>query len=261
MARAVRRIAFRWLIILGPAAAVPIAACSSVKEAPPSLDDRLESTRMDLLTKYASFKNYRDRDPQHTYDALSPDRQAVFDAIVRALFQPLYDEDGYETQDRLIAHLEAIHGIWGVRPGMTEGKKQFRVSVRWKNSLPDAVAGASNFNWSLGAHVLKPGGDDDPQTTLFEIVDDDVATYRQLSAAPTLQVNYLRNERNVGEVDLDFDTPPLICGCHCFPSNSDAGSSEGRHSHLKMFNRSFRFFRTSLSPRWSDDRHHCQGSY
>jgi hypothetical protein len=52
-------------------------------------DQELMQRRNDLLVTYEAFKTYPTKDPKAIYAKLSEDRQAVFDALVRALFVPI----------------------------------------------------------------------------------------------------------------------------------------------------------------------------
>jgi len=230
------------------------------------LGKELEKKRRDLLITYATFKDYPNKDPDYVYGRMSASRQAVFDSIVRALFIELEDADGEPLGKRIAQYLSEVRGIWGVRPGNTEGRFQFRVSVVWGAGLRDALDASSNIPRSVSGHVIKPvkdGGDDRDDFDGFVVVDDGVVTYRQASLSPRLQVNYLRRDETVGEVDIDFDNGCFLWwSCHCRPSNSDVGSvRDTEHQHLRMFNSQYNFFDSALSTMWKDDRHHCRASY
>ena len=197
----------------------------------------------ELLDTYAKFKHYASEDPAVVYKNLSPDRRAVFDSIIRALFVPIQDADGNPSK-RVIDFVEEVRGIWGVRSKVKEGRFMFRTSLRFTPTLRAAVKGSSNIPESIGGHVLLPietGGDDDPAFTGFAALlkESGVETFREASKEPRLQVSILKNDPAVGEVDIDFDAASLFCGCHCKPSNSDVGSRKAppdTHVHLTMFN-------------------------
>ena len=98
---------------------------------PRNLDADLDAARGKMLLTVTRTTNSTGiTDPQEVYKKLTLDRRAVFDSILRALFLELEDDNGLGTGTRIITYLEAVHGIWGVRVGEPEGKKQFRLSVR-----------------------------------------------------------------------------------------------------------------------------------
>lgn len=221
-----------------------------------------------LLVTYATFKNYPSKDPAVVYKNLSPDRQAVFDSIVRALFVPIQDEEG-NAGKRVIDFVEEVRGIWGVRPKQKEGRHMFRLSLRFAASLRDTLKESSNLPGSTNGHVLlsmQKGGDDDPAFTDFSklLKTSDVQTFREATKEPRLQVSVLKNDPTTGEVDIDFDGMTLLCGCHCKPSNSDVGSRKpapDKHLHLTAFNLDVPLFSTPLKTAWSNSAAHCKDTY
>ena len=241
------------------------------RTAQPSLDDQLQDARNRLLLSYAAFKGYPLTNPRDVYSQkLSPDRQALFDAIVRAAFVQLEDSAGKTTGTRVIDFVEAVHGIWGVRAGEKEGRRMFRVSVRLSPQTRASLDGSSNISKNFSGHVLLPvavGGDDDPAFSAFEIrTGSEVVTFRQHGPRPNLQISLLEKDERVGEIDLDFDTgcgPWPIKKCHCRPANSDFGSHAGAggESHAKMFNTRIPFFSNALSSAWSNSAAHCKDNY
>jgi hypothetical protein len=221
-----------------------------------------------LLVTYANFKSYASKDPAVLYKNLSPDRQAVFDSIVRALFVPIQDEDGNPGK-RVIDFVEEVRGIWGVRPKQKEGRHMFRLSLRFAGGLRDTLKKSSNLPGSTNGHVLLPkqqGGDDDPAFTNFAslLQTSGVQTFREASQEPKLQISVLKNDPAVGEVDIDFDGVTIFCGCHCRPSNSDVGSRKpppDTHVHLTAFNLDVPYFSTPLKTAWSNSTAHCKDTY
>ena len=251
-----------------------VAAASVIgleRTAQPSLDVQLNDARNRLLLSYAAFKGYALTNPQDIYaQKLSPDRQALFDAIVRAAFVQLEDSAGKTTGKRVIDFVEAVHGIWGVRLGEKEGRRMFRVSVRLAPKTRAALGDSSNITQNFSGHVLLPvavGGDDDPMFTAFDIrTRGEVVTFRQHGPRPNLQISLLEKDERAGEIDLDFDTgcgPWPIKKCHCRPANSDFGSHTGAagESHAKMFNTRIPFFSNALSSAWSNSAAHCKDNY
>lgn len=234
-------------------------------------DSDLDQARNRLLLSYSQFKSYGLTDPQEVYATkLSPDRQALFDAIVRALFVQIEDRSSNPTGKRVIDYVDAVHGIWGVRIGETEGRRMFRMSMRFRNGIRNALSDSSNIPSASFGHVLLPvatGGDDDPAFTGFDFKDGGaVVTFRQAGPRPTLQVSLLSNDEHVGEVDLDFDSgcgPPPIKRCHCRPANSDVGAhaASGDDNHMPMFNTRVPFFSNGLQSKWSNTAAHCKESY
>lgn len=244
---------------------VALLAASSPHAGSQPLDAALTDARNRMLVSYSHFKGYGLNDPQQVYARLAADRQAVFDAVIRALFLELEDRNAVRTGTRLIGFLDAVHGIWGVRSGNSEGQHQFRVSVRWKPGLIAALDSSGNMPRSSNGHVLLPvqkGGDDDATFQAFVVRENGVATHRQASREPKIQISYLEADPAAGEIDLDFDGLELFfCKCHCRPSNSDVGSIKDSHSHRVDFNAAYRFFSTPLVLAWSDSTHHCERSY
>ena len=233
-----------------------------------AVDKELTDRSNALLVGYATFKNYASKDPAVVYKNLSPDRQAVFDSIVRALFVSIQDNDGNPGK-RVIDFVEEVRGIWGVRPKQKEGRHMFRMSLRFGADLRDTLKKSSNLPGSTSGHVLLPiakGGDDDPAFANFSTLlkTSDVQTFREASKEPKLQISVLKNEPAVGEVDIDFDSVTILCGCHCQPSNSDVGSRKpapDTHVHLTAFNLDVPFFSTPLKTTWSNSSAHCKDTY
>jgi hypothetical protein len=231
-------------------------------------DKELTDRSNALLVTYATFKNYPSKDPAVVYKNLSPDRRAVFDAIVRALFVRIQDDDGNPGK-RVIDFVEEVRGIWGVRPKQKEGRHMFRISLRFSASMRDTLKKSSNLPGSTKGHVLLPmqkGGDDDPAFTGFATLlkTSDIQTFREASKEPKLQISVLKNDPAIGEVDIDYDGFTILCGCHCKPSNSDVGSRKSapdKHLHLTAFNVDVPFFTAPLAPAWSNSAAHCKDMY
>lgn len=236
-------------------------------------DVELDQRRHDLLTTYGQYKNYASSDPMTVYAGLSPDRKAVFDSIVRALFVTIRDHDG-KPKDRIIDHAVAVQGVWGVRYQQSEGRYQFRLSVLFDDKLDALLTDSTNIGPGDEGHVMMPSpsdGDDNPNFTGLKQrlhTGRDVKTFRE-AREPRLQVSLLVNDVKQGDVDIDFDRiginvtlPNPVCGCHCTPANSDVGSKKpsSTHSHVVDFNKDLPDF-TPFSTSWSKPQSHCKEAY
>jgi hypothetical protein len=252
--------------------AVALAIGQVVPIAQSPIDKDLVKRSNELLASYASYKGYASKDPAVVYKGLTTDRQAVFDAIVRALFVPIEDAKG-KPGKRVIDFVEQVQGIWGVRQGQTQGRYMFRMTFRFAGGLVQALEASSNIPRGLRGHVLRSkttGGDDEPAFKDFAslLQESGVRTFREANAEPKLQVSVIKGDftkSTIGEVDIDFDQTGLFwCGCHCKPSNSDVGSRKAKpdqHVHLTSFNVDVPYFSTSLSSTWSKPAAHCKDSY
>lgn len=232
-------------------------------------DNDLTQRSNELLVTYATFKSYASKDAATTYNALTEDRRAVFDAIVRALFVPIKDKKGIVGK-RVIDYVQEVRGIWGVRNNQSEGRYMFRLSMHFTPALKAVLLNSSNIPKSTftTGHVLLPrpkGGDDDPQFTNFKplLKESGVITFRE-AADPSLQISLVTDDAQVGEADIDFDPKGFPCGCHCKPSNSDVGSKNAASTtdiHLAMFNNDVSYFSTAFSTPWSKPGAHCRPRY
>jgi len=249
---------------------VAIGQVAPIAQSP--ADQDLVKRRNELLVSYATYKGYTSKDPAVVYKNLSPDRQAVFDSIVRALFVPIEDAAG-KPGKRVVDFVEEVQGIWGVRPGQTQGRYMFRMTMRFAVGLVATLSNSSNIPPGLKGHVLQSlpkGGDDDPNFKDFDTLlkETGVKTFREANPEPKLQVSVIKGDPGkpaVGEVDIDFDAPGLFwCGCHCKPSNSDVGSRKpapDSHVHLTFFNIDVPYFSTALASTWSKPAAHCKDAY
>lgn len=212
----------------------------------------VESDYERLLKSYAAYKKYGNLSVGEIEQRLTGDRLNTVQGLVRAA------EIELSAGDRLVGWMSELRGIWGVRPGQTEGRHQFRLSVVLKPGFRKKIGESDNFESALGAHVLLPvqmGGDDDPAFANFK-VDKNARTWRQVAdSAPRAQVSQLKSDESVGEIDLDFDS----WTCHTRPSNSDSGAEAG-HSHVGMLNAQFPFG-TPLKFACRNSRSHCDKAY
>ncbi len=253
-------------------AALALCLFSTGASTQTSADKELANRREMLLMSYSAYKGYSYKTGSEVFGHMKPDRQTVFDAVVRAAFAPLYDLKGNPSGKRVIDFIEAVHGVWGMRKAERNGSYLFRVSVRFGPGVRDALSNSGNMSpdWWFG-HVLLPmatGGDDDPKFTDFKSLlktGGDVISFREAAEKPTLQITLLKSDNVTGEIELDFDSKkPLSCGCHCKPSNSDAGSSHAtstKDKHPEMLNRRVTLFTQPFSPPWTDTAAHCQNVY
>lgn len=102
------------------------------------LDQDLITRSNELLASYAMFKNYPSKDAAATYQNLTEDRRAVFDAIVRAMFVRLDDRQG-NAGKRVIDFVQEVRGIWGVRTNQSEGHYMFRLSMLFDPAIKAAL--------------------------------------------------------------------------------------------------------------------------
>jgi hypothetical protein len=207
-----------------------------------------------LLLSYAAYKEYPEKTIPPIEARISPDRLNTLKAVVRAGLSDL------QPGGPLLALVDAVQGVWGVRPGNSEGRHQFRVSVRLRPDARTVLDRSSFFKSAGGAHVLEPvkkGGDDDPTFTGFK-VNTSARTWRQVADdPPRLQISQLISDETIGEIDLDFHE----FLCHFNPSNSDPGGlKDVNHSHLGMTNRTFAF-PPDLAFACQNVASHCDGSY
>jgi hypothetical protein len=226
----------------------------------------LDGERNRLLITYNGYKGYGLTSPDAVYAQLqTEDRRAVFNAIVRALFIEILDKKGNSTGKRPIAYLEALHGVWGVRQRDQEGKRQFRLSVRWNPDLVPLLEASGNLPKGSRGHVIMGvpkanEGDDNATFNKWDIRESDVVTFRQPkegSPSARLQLSMLGPQFATGEVDIDVDTGWI---CHNRPANSDVGSIDGtKESHLVEYNGRFDFM-PPLQLKWSSNSH-CQPEY
>lgn len=228
-----------------------------------SLDACLAMERDRLLMTYNKYKSYGLPTAEAVFHDLEPERQAVFEASVRALFQELEHPRGHGTGQRPIDFLQEVLGIWGVRTGEPRGEFLFRLSTKWRRGIRGALSNKDNFADSIHAHVLLPvqrGGDDDPKFAGMSALGPK-RTYRQ-KGTPSIQISFLEGDETTGEIDVDFDETWRFEGfkhCHTQPSNSDVGSANG-HEHLERFRSRYEFFSQPIQINWTSQRH-CQDAY
>ena len=226
----------------------------------------LQTEQNRLLLTYSDYKRYGLKTAADVYAHIKEeDRRAVFQSVTRALFVQPQTARGVITGPPLIRHVEQLQGIWGVRRNERNGRRVFRVSLRWTPGIHEALQTAENLPRKRLGHVLlgvpqSGRGDDNPNAQASEFVIRDwwdSFTHRQ--DRPGLQLSFLNNDRLTGEVDIDFDDD----GCHNNPANSDAGSgSTSQHEHVGLLNAAFGFFPTPLSlPNWVSSQFHCQPYY
>ena len=255
----------------------------------PVVDAHLEHHLTRLQATYSARTEPSGLD--HVEPELTLDRSAVFHAGVRAMFTPISAErhraGGIDIGDsiRVIDFVEEITAIWGARPGDTNGRHQFRLSIRFQPGLEEKLSGSLCFSadpdrYKFG-HVILPGvGDDANLDSTPTVTTTNVASYRAFvqicgininfasqpctkkAASPlAVQINFLKDDPTVGEFDIDFDEGPL----HGKPSNSDPlargrGYKGENHWHLDMLNIHFRF-RPTLHFYCGDHFNHGQDSY
>ena len=139
-----------------------------------------------LMTTYIQFKGGPPLQP------FTEDRRVVFRAGVRALFTDIIRD--HQSTGRLVDFVDAITGVWGLHPQDSNGRHQFRLSIRWKPELHAVISPSDNFNdggdvigifkqigkWLFERpHVLMPGDDHDPNFDAFDVQTNGVLSYRQ----------------------------------------------------------------------------------
>jgi hypothetical protein len=232
------------------------------------LDQHIER----LMKTYVAHKQLG-TDWRTAYNGLRPDRRAVFDAAVRALFlQPMTNQ--VPIGERLVHYVKEVRGIWGVRTNDGDGRKQFRLSLLWDAKVVRYLEVVDKFadrnmDKSENGHVLMPGPDDQGPTAVVDLRGPiGVRTYRQRSVYPKLQLSFLEPQLTTGEVDVDFDSGcvPLTRACHCKPSNSDVGSfasadNNETRTHLALLNASTPFLPPLPPSTWNSGTYHCEEVY
>ena len=136
---------------------------SSIPTNSQSLDELLVTKVERLLTSYGEYKGYSDTTPRGVEARLTADRRAVFHAGVRAMFVEILQNDGTPTGYRVIDFVDAVTGIWGVRPGDGEGRHQFRLSIRWDPRIADVLVSTetSGSNSPVDAVRARPNAGSD----------------------------------------------------------------------------------------------------
>ena len=205
-----------------------------------------------LLKSYAAYKKYgTNLTVAEIERRLSEDRLNTVRGLVRGSLIDL------RPGGPLSAKIDEIRGIWGVRPGSSQGKYQFRLSLYFKPGIRRALRDSRAFNEAGGAHVLLPGGDDDPGFTDFKHGDGPETWRQEADAPPRLQVSILKGDERTGEMDVDFDE----WLCHLRPANSDIGSMKTQgHTHVALLNRAF-VFPPDLKAACHNLTSHCAGEY
>ena len=226
-----------------------------------------EATINNLLLTYGNYKQYGETDPAAVDRRLSDDRRSVLRAIIRSTFIRLTPQPGKESdippEARLVDYIQAVHGIWGVRPGDSEGKRQFRLSVKFKPGIRKVMDASEEFRGRWFCHVLLPtvkGGDDDDKAPASAFQWADGAKCKWSRRLPKIQVNYSNADETIGEIDLDFDEG----ADHQTPANSDVraydqSGQESRHS-LEL-NRVHDYVAGALSLKCQTGRPHGRDRY
>ena len=149
-------------------------------------------------------------DDAHSYNALEESQRTAFEAIVHAL-----------ENEELLEILDRITKIWGEKPGESDGRHQFRVSVELASDAHDDLRRAG-FVLRRDGHVKKSNG------TLVDRAGAD--SFRQPAGHPSIQVSWLQENPQIGEVDIDYISPNFAAAIlsmfgiklgHFNPKNSD----------------------------------------
>ena len=139
------------------------------------------------------------------YNALDESQRATFEAITDAL------------QSRgLLDRVAQVREIWG-QSDSKDGKDQYRLSVRFKPGtvayLKQLVKKNEGFEKGCFAHVKLPSGD---------VITNGAACVRESGHPPNLQISWLKRDRIIGEVDIDYRE---LGEGHGDPANSDVRAS------------------------------------
>ena len=165
------------------------------------------------------------------YDRMSATQRSTFEAIVHALES--------EQIDELIVR---VFRVWGVAPPNqngtpADGRLQFRMSVSF---VPDIVRRLEQrgYHMSRRGHVLLASG------TLMRS-DLDVDSARQPGRRPTLQISWLEDNHQLGEVEIDYRAFGFadfagIPGGHLDPDNSNVMASLNGIAHHQLHNDRYR---------------------
>jgi hypothetical protein len=253
---------FRLLPLCCLAVTMAMATHAPIEAQPGSPNTAFRQKVEDLLKTYIKHKGYPNVTPQQLEATMASDRLAVLHAIVWAGFLPLTPKPGATNVPagaKVNDYIEAVYGIWGVRPKSDEGKLQFRLSVRLAQNAVAVLKSTNEFtHWWAFCHVLLPGDDDSAAPTSAQFAPG--ADCFRGKLAPRLQISYDENVHTIGEIDMDFDAG----SCHGTPGNSDVRRYEHQnasHRHLDLLNQAYNNLGMSLSLSCQSSRFHCQDTY
>ena len=165
------------------------------------------------------------------YNSLRKSRRTTFEAIVNALYA-----------QGIFAIVDEVTGIWGEDQQSSDGKDQFRISVRLARGAVEFLLSHRHyykapFGWG---HVKKPSGD------VVEWRDAD--SVRQRGRRPGLQISWLEDDDTIGEIDIDYREDYED---HGGAANSDIQASSDGEPHLDRHRERYRL-PPDLNPWWRD---------
>lgn len=143
-----------------------------------------------------------------TYNALEESRRTTYESVTSAL----------EAED-LLRMISEVSQVWGEIPRSTQGRDQFRLSVRLTEGAANALMSDSRFEFTGSSHVKRQDG--------THAARGDTTGVRQKGGPPSLQISWLREDPTVGEVDVDyipFGWLDFLGFGHTSPQNSDVRS-------------------------------------
>ena len=161
------------------------------------------------------------------YNGLSVAQRTTFEAIMNAL-----------EKEKLLPIVEEVTAVWGEAyqsNGLlsAEGRDQFRISVTLAHDAVVQLLGYRDFDFNTNGHVKL-------SDTGVRLGGHDVDSARQSGGPPTLQISWVQDTLEIGEIDIDYhDTSigdfRLGIGGHFSPSNSDVTS----HNHHELHQRRY----------------------
>ena len=169
-----------------------------------------------------------------SYNRLELSRRTTFHAIIHAL----------EAAD--LDHLvESVDRIWGALPSSSEGRHQYRLSVTLTKGAVEELESRGDFSGGVG-HVKRAdgrlvGGMGPLGLGFFAALvrTDSVRQKRSDISPASIQISWLRGERTVGDIDIDYVEKRNIQD-HNSPRNSDVTFQfRGGEPHYLLHLRTF----------------------
>ena len=161
------------------------------------------------------------------YNGLSVAQRTTFEAIMNAL-----------KKEKLLPIVEEVTAVWGKAyqsNGLlsAEGRDQFRISVTLAHDAVVQLLGYRDFDFNTNGHVKL-------SDTGVRLGGRDVDSARQSGGPPTLQISWVQDTLEIGEIDIDYHDSTiggfrLGIGGHFSPSNSDVTS----HNHHELHQRRY----------------------
>lgn len=208
-----------------------VALGSALAQAAPDSYGYLTVAQQTLFATYAKAHNISPTPAE--YNRLPESTRTTFEAVTDALAKVrLTDRDTGAPLGSAVDLVTAAPMIWGELPGNTEGRDQFRLSVRLKPNAVNMLERSKEFKkaWRGWGHVKLP------DAKLLTELDADSS--REKGKRPTLQVGWLEKDFMVGDIDVDY-RESAGDGDHFAPSNSDVRSSTPTELHYRKHVRDY----------------------